>query len=94
MALYFGLCRIRFFLGHVLGLGGFLGLKENCTKEELGLKLAQQEGERISRGSRSFVLKAGSPSFSYAPRSKFLVTCLGGKSHLPHALFLAPNTTF
>jgi len=29
-------------LGHVLGLGGFLGLKENWTKEELGLKLDQR----------------------------------------------------
>jgi len=35
-----------------------LGLEENWIKEELGLKLAQQEGERISRGSRSFLLKA------------------------------------
>jgi len=43
-------------LGHVLGLGGFLGLEENWTKEKLGLKLAQQEGESISRGSRSFLL--------------------------------------
>jgi len=34
-------------LGHVLGLEGFLGFEENWTKEELGLKLAQQEGERI-----------------------------------------------
>jgi len=92
--LYFGLYRIGFCLGHVLSLGGFLGLEENWTKEELGLKLAQQEEEHISRGSRSFLLKALSPSFSYAPRSEFLVTCLGGKSHLPHALFLAPNTTF
>jgi len=81
-------------LGHVLSLGRFLGLEENWTKEELGLKLAQQEGGRISKGSRSFLLKAWTPSFSYAPRSKFLMTCLGGKSHLPHALFLAPNTTF
>jgi len=33
-----------------LGLGGFLGFEENWTKEELGLKLAQQqerERERI-----------------------------------------------
>jgi len=34
-------------LVHVLGLGGFLGFEENWTKEELGLKLAQQKGERI-----------------------------------------------
>jgi len=83
--LYFGLCRIGFGLGHVLGL------EQNWTKEQLGLKLAQQEGERISRRSRSFLLKAWSPSFSYAPRSKFLVTCLGGKSHLPHDEGLTPT---
>jgi len=83
-------------LGHVLDLRGFLGFEENWTKEELGLKLAQQR-ERESafvRGSRSFLLQAWSPSFSYAPRSKSLVICLGGKSHLSHALFLALNTTF
>jgi len=33
-------------LGQKLGLGGFLGFKENWTKEKLGLKLAQ-ERERI-----------------------------------------------
>jgi len=60
--------------GHVLGLGGFLGFEENWTKEELGLKLGQQEREcAFVRGSRSFLLQAWSPSFSYSPRSKSLV---------------------
>jgi len=37
------------------------------------LKLVQQEGGCISRGSRSFLLKAWLPSFSYALRSKLLM---------------------
>ena len=36
-----------FYLGHVLGLRGFLAFEENWTKGELGLKLAQQERECI-----------------------------------------------
>jgi len=45
----------------------------NWTKKELGLKLGDQKGERISRGFWSFLCKAWSPSFSYAPTCMFLV---------------------
>jgi len=43
---------------------GFWALKINWTKGELGLDLGHQKGERISQGSRSFLCKAWSPSFS------------------------------
>ena len=75
-------------------LEGFWALKRIGPKKSWAWNWPNKRESAFVRGYRSFLLQAWSPSFSYAPRSQFHVTCLGGKSHLPHALFLAPNTTF
>jgi len=56
--------RIGFSLNHVLGFGGVLGLESELDQSRVRLSFEPQKGECISKGSRFFLHKAWSPSFS------------------------------